>query len=77
MDELNTGALILLDRARKCLTPQQYKTIRGQILAGNADGGLRGLEKIMRRRRKSRDHTARQSSGNSNRDQSQDEDLEK
>lgn len=48
----NTGALILLDRARKCLTPQQYKTIRGQILAGDAEGALRGLEKIMERRRR-------------------------
>lgn len=48
----NTGALILLDRTRKCLTPQQYKTIRGQILAGDAEGALRGLEKIMERRRR-------------------------
>lgn len=28
------------------LTPQQYKTIRGQILAGDIDGALRGLQKL-------------------------------
>lgn len=28
------------------LTRQQYKTLKGQILAGNADGAMRGLAKI-------------------------------
>lgn len=28
------------------LTRQQYKTLKGQILNGDADGALRGLEKL-------------------------------
>lgn len=69
MDAVNhtsAGAFILLDRARKCLTPQQYKTLRGQILAGNAEGALRGLDRIMERRQR-RDTATRQGPGNSDR----------
>jgi hypothetical protein len=29
------------------LTRQQYKTLKGQILAGDADGAMRGLQKIL------------------------------
>lgn len=32
------------------LTRQQMKTLRGQALAGNVDGAIKGLEKILRRR---------------------------
>ena len=28
------------------LTRQQYKTLKGQILAGDAEGAMRGLERI-------------------------------
>lgn len=52
INPLNTHALILLNRARKHLTPQQYKTLRGQILAGDAEGGLRGLQKILNKEKK-------------------------
>ena len=47
VNTINTPALIQLNRARKRLTPQQYKTLRGQILAGEAEGALRGLQKIL------------------------------
>lgn len=29
------------------LTRQQYKTLRGQILAGDADGAMRGAQKLI------------------------------
>ena len=32
------------------LTRQQYKTIKGQILAGDAEGAMRGLEKLTKKR---------------------------
>lgn len=37
---------------RALLTPQQYKTLRGQVLAGDVDGAMQGLRKILERRRK-------------------------
>ena len=32
---------------KKLLSRQQYKTIKGQILSGNVEGALRGLERII------------------------------
>ena len=32
------------------LTRQQIKTLRGQALSGDADGALKGLERILRRK---------------------------
>jgi hypothetical protein len=29
------------------LTRQQYKTLKGQILAGDAEGAVRGLKKLL------------------------------
>lgn len=43
---INFGALVMLEQRRHLLTPQQYKTIKGQILAGETDGALRGLQKL-------------------------------
>jgi hypothetical protein len=68
---INAQALIRLKAYRGQLSPQQYKTLRGQILAGDAEGAARGLEKILERRR-SRDNTTRQSPGNSDRQQPKD-----
>jgi hypothetical protein len=45
--QINTDALIQIKAARPHLTFQQYKTLRGQVLAGDADGALRGLRKIL------------------------------
>lgn len=43
-------AFIYLNGMRKQLTKQQYKTLKGQILAGDSDGALRGLQKIIERK---------------------------
>ena len=47
MKEVNVGALIRLKGARPHLTPQQYRTLRGQVLAGDPDGAMRGLRKLL------------------------------
>ena len=47
VNPINTQALIQLNRSRKRLTPQQYRTLRGQILAGDDAGALRGLQKLL------------------------------
>ena len=47
MKEINVGALIQVKGARHRLTAQQYRTLRGQVLAGDPDGAMRGLRKLM------------------------------
>ena len=47
MKEVNVGALIRIKGAGQHLTPQQYRTLRGQILAGDPDGAMRGLRKLL------------------------------
>lgn len=39
-----------LKKQRERLTTQQYKTIRGQALAGDIDGANKGLYKLLERR---------------------------
>ena len=46
---IDNKALGRLLAAKPMLTRQQYKTIKGQILAGDADGAMRGLAKLTRR----------------------------
>ena len=36
----------LLNNKRR-LSRQQYKTLKGQILAGDSDGALKGLQRIL------------------------------
>ena len=43
---VDNKALGRLLAAKPKLTRQQYKTLKGQILAGDAEGAMRGLEKI-------------------------------
>ena len=50
--QIDYKALIQLKATRDRLTPQQYRTLKGQVLAGDADGALRGLRNILTRRRK-------------------------
>ena len=45
---VDNKALGRLCAAKRFLSRQQYKTIKGQILAGNADGAMRGLERIIK-----------------------------
>lgn len=49
-NNIDTGALMLLRNTKHRLTKQQYKTIRGQILAGDPDGAIKGLRNILKRR---------------------------
>lgn len=47
MQEIDVKALIQLKACKGRLSPQQYRTLRGQVLAGDGDGALRGLRKIL------------------------------
>lgn len=51
MDPVMQKALGRLRAANRSLTPQQYKTLRGQILSGNAEEALKGLETLLERRK--------------------------
>ncbi len=42
-------AFHLLRMSRKKLTRQQYKTLCGQINAGDIGGAMKGLEKLLKR----------------------------
>lgn len=37
---------------RALLTPEQYNALYEQVLAGDADGAMQGLRKILERRRR-------------------------
>ena len=45
-------ALIYLRGWNHSLTPQQFKTLRGQILAGDPDGAMKGLQRILKEQSK-------------------------
>ena len=47
-EEIN-NALSLLKIYRVRLTDQQYKTLRGQALAGDPEGAVKGLKKLLRK----------------------------
>ena len=47
MAKIDVKALVFLKGARGSLTSQQYKTLRGQVLAGDADGAMKGLREIL------------------------------
>lgn len=44
------AAMADLKRYSSRFTKQEYKTIKGQILAGNIDGAYRGMVKIVKRK---------------------------
>ena len=44
-------ALKVLRLYRYQLRPQQYRTLRGQVLAGDTAGALKGLKKILKRQK--------------------------
>ena len=43
-------AMNLLKTHRPHLTKQQYRTIKGQIQAGQPEAAMKGLEKLMRKK---------------------------
>ena len=47
---IDPTALIPLKAHRHNLTAQQYRTLRGQVLAGDPEGAMKGLQKILLRR---------------------------
>lgn len=49
MQEIDVSALVQLKACRNLLTWQQYKTLRGQVLSGDAAGAVKGLQNILRR----------------------------
>ena len=48
----DTQAIITLKAHKKELTYQQYHTLRGQIFSGNTEGAMKGLQRLLNRRRK-------------------------
>lgn len=47
---INPRALMRLKAYRHRLNWQQYKTLRGQVLAGDDTGAMKGLDRILRRK---------------------------
>lgn len=47
MAVIDVQALKTLKQCRPYLTKQQFYTLKGQILTGNADGALKGLSRIL------------------------------
>lgn len=47
MKGVDVKALIQIKGARQQLTYQQYRTLRGQVLAGDPDGAMKGLRKLL------------------------------
>lgn len=47
MQNIDVKALIQLKACRGKLTYQQYKTLRGQVLAGDSDGAMKGLRRLL------------------------------
>lgn len=51
------AALSYLKRKKPELTMQQYRTIKGQIIVGDEDGAIRGIDRVVERNRRERgDH---------------------
>ena len=48
MQRIDVNALIQVKACKERLTPQQYRTIRGQVLAGDGDGALKGLRRLLK-----------------------------
>lgn len=52
MQKVDVRALIQLKACRDRLTAQQYKTLRGQVFAGDSAGAMKGLRTLLTRARK-------------------------
>jgi hypothetical protein len=52
------AALSYLKKKKSELTVQQYRTIKGQILAGDEDGAIRGIDRVVERNRRGRGYHA-------------------
>lgn len=47
MKQIDVKALMHVKACKNRLTPQAYRTLRGQVLAGDGDGAMRGLRKLL------------------------------
>lgn len=47
MQKSMARAVMTIKACRSMLTRQQYKTVKGQALAGDIDGALRGLRRLL------------------------------
>lgn len=47
LKQIDRLALSYLRGAKQGLTRQQYRTLRGQVLAGDSTGAMKGLRKIL------------------------------
>lgn len=47
MQRFDVRAAMNLKACRDRLTKQQYRTLKGQILAGDSDGAMKGLRKLL------------------------------
>lgn len=54
MNDKDLQAIISIKAARNRLTVQQYRTLRGQVFAGDSLGALRGLKKILTDRKEAK-----------------------
>lgn len=52
------AALAYLKKKKPELTMQQYRTIKGQILAGDEAGAIRGIDRVVERNRRGRGYHA-------------------
>ena len=50
LNPVSIQAMKYLKRARPYLTPQQYRTIKGQILAGQTVQAMKGLDRLLKKR---------------------------
>lgn len=50
-------ALGYLLNHKRSLTRQEFKTLRGQILAGDPEGAMKGLQNILEKRRQNRENS--------------------
>lgn len=49
MVEIDVNAMMFLKAYRSKLSHQQYKTLRGQVLAGDPQGAMKGLKRLLNR----------------------------
>ena len=54
---INQTALSVLNEHRHDITRQEFKTLRGQILAGEDEAAMKGLSKALRKRVRENEHT--------------------
>lgn len=48
MNKIDFKALMQVKACRDRLTAQQYRTLRGQVLAGDGEGAMKGLRRLMK-----------------------------